>query len=197
MYKYNNDYVNIVSEVIEPVLCSKFVDVVTCWGFYSRWMFISIQNSTHYSSIQSETLRTHVCVYLPRSHTRNSHSCDLPTWIGRPLLLRRWDVSALLRDRAPTSRRQGNLTTCNIAPSLRLLVPSSLQRQSVDANHYNLGSKMPLSPVETFRRFWQAFTRSLASCFLLRAARSQPSGGAAAAARTVQQVTRLSFQCSP
>jgi hypothetical protein len=46
---------------------------------------------------------------------------------------------------------QGNLTiTCNIAPSLRLLVPSSLQlrRRSADMNHYHLRSKIPLEPVD-------------------------------------------------
>jgi hypothetical protein len=57
-------------------------------------------------------------------------------------------------------------------------------------NQYHLRSKMPLGPVEMIRRFWRAFIRSLASCSLLRAARSQPFGGAAATARTVRQVTR-------
>jgi hypothetical protein len=94
----------------------------------------------------------------------------------------------LLRDSAHvTSPRKPH--TCNIAPSLRLLVPSSFQvwRSSADANHYHLRSQMPLGLVEMIRRFWRAFTWSLASCSLLRAARS---GGAAATARTVRQVTR-------
>jgi hypothetical protein len=51
--------------------------------------------------------------------------------------------------------------TCNIAPSLRLLVPSSLQvlRPSADANRHHLRSKMPLDPVGMIRRFWRAFIR--------------------------------------
>jgi hypothetical protein len=40
------------------------------------------------------------------------------------------------------------------------------------------------------RRFWRAFTQSLASCSLLRAARSRRSGGSATTVRTVRQVTR-------
>jgi hypothetical protein len=60
--------------------------------------------------------------------------------------------------------------TCNTAPSLRLLVPSSLQvlRPSADANRHHLHSKIPLGPVGMIRRFWRAFTWSLASCSLLR-----------------------------
>jgi hypothetical protein len=82
--------------------------------------------------------------------------------------------------------------TCNIAPSLRLPVPSSLQvwRPSADANRHQLRSKMPLDPVGMVRCFWRAFIRSLASCSLLRPARSRRSGGAAVTARTVRQVTR-------
>jgi hypothetical protein len=84
------------------------------------------------------------------------------------------------------------LLTRNIAPSLRLLVLSSLQvrRPSANANHYHIRSKMPLGPVGMFRRFWRAFTRSLASCSLLSAARSRRSGRAAVTARTVRQLTR-------
>jgi hypothetical protein len=136
------------------------------------------------------------------------------------------NVFALLRDRVPTSRRQGNLKIIrNIAPSLRLLVPSSLQirRHSADMNHHHLRSRVPLDPEDhnvdpsdvsvTFlcyepggtarldwsrsldsakliRQFWRAFIRSLASCSLLRAERSQPSGVAAATTRTLRQVTR-------
>jgi hypothetical protein len=116
----------------------------------------------------------------------------------------------------------GNLT-CDIAPSLRLLVPSSPQvrRQSVHMSHYHLRSKVALdlvdhvvdpsgalvtllflagrygctrspsvTPVESIRRFWQAYTRSIVSCPLLRAARSRSSGAAAATIRTLRQVTR-------
>jgi hypothetical protein len=82
--------------------------------------------------------------------------------------------------------------TCNVAPSLSLLVLNSprVWHQSADMNHYHLRCKVPLDPVEVIRRLWRAFTRSLASCSLLRAARSRQSGGAAATARTVRQVTR-------
>jgi hypothetical protein len=82
------------------------------------------------------------------------------------------------------------LLTCDITPS-RLLVPSSLQvrRQFADANNCHLRSKMPLGQVGMIRRFWRAFTWLLASCSLLRAARSRCSGGAAATARSVRQVT--------
>jgi hypothetical protein len=82
------------------------------------------------------------------------------------------------------------LLTCDIAPSLRLLVPSSLQvrRPLADANRYRLRSKMPLGPVGMNRRFWRAFTWSPANCSLLRAARSRLSGEVAATAR--RQVTR-------
>jgi hypothetical protein len=82
--------------------------------------------------------------------------------------------------------------TCDIATSLRLLVPSSPQvrRPSADANRHHLHSKMPLDPVGMIRRFWRAFIWSLASCSLLRPARSRRSGGASATAHTVRQVTR-------
>jgi hypothetical protein len=91
--------------------------------------------------------------------------------------------------------------TRNIAPSLRLLVPSSLQVwcPSANANNYRFRSQMPLGPVGMIRRFWRAFTRLLASCSLLSAARSRRSGGEVATARTVRQVTRrwpLAFSSS-
>jgi hypothetical protein len=84
------------------------------------------------------------------------------------------------------------LLTCDIAAYLRQVVESSLQvcRPSVDANHYHLCSKMALGLLGMIRRFWPAFTRSLASCFLLRAARSRRSGGATVNGRTVRQITR-------
>jgi hypothetical protein len=55
----------------------------------------------------------------------------------------------LLRDRVPTSCCQGNLT-CYIAPSLRLLVPSSLQvwRHSAYMSHYHLRTKVALDLVD-------------------------------------------------
>jgi hypothetical protein len=91
--------------------------------------------------------------------------------------------------------------TRNIATSLRLLVPSSLQvwRPSAEANHYRFRSQMPLGPVGMIRRFWRAFTRLLASCSLLSSARSRRPGGAVATARTVRQVRRrwpLAFSSS-
>jgi hypothetical protein len=49
---------------------------------------------------------------------------------------------------------------------------------------------MLLGPVGMTRRCYRAFTQSLASCSLFRAAHSRRSGGAAATARTVRQVTR-------
>jgi hypothetical protein len=88
--------------------------------------------------------------------------------------------------------RYREILICDIAPSLRLLVPSSPQvrRPSADANRHHLHSKMPLDPVGMIRRFWRASVRSLSSCSLLIPARSRRSGGAAATARTVRQVTR-------
>jgi hypothetical protein len=89
--------------------------------------------------------------------------------------------------------RYRGILICNIAPSLRLLVPSSPQvrRQSAHMSHYHLRSKVTLdlvdhvvdpgdvlvtflvlfrrygrtrspsvTPVESIRRFWRAFTRS-------------------------------------
>jgi hypothetical protein len=99
-------------------------------------------------------------------------------------LTREYNNDALLRYRG--------ILACDIAPSLRLLVPSSpqLRRQSVHMSNYHLHYKMPLGTVGMIRRFWRAFIRSLASCSLLRPACSRRSGGAAATARTVRQVTR-------
>jgi hypothetical protein len=51
--------------------------------------------------------------------------------------------------------------TCNIAPSLRLLLRSSLQvwSPSADANRHHLHYSMTQDPVGMIRCFWRAFIR--------------------------------------
>jgi hypothetical protein len=64
------------------------------------------------------------------------------------------------------------------------------------AGQYGRTLSPSVTPVESIRRFWRASTRSLASCPLLRAARSRSSGAAAATICTLRLATLLFQRCS-